>query len=105
MSSQTGNNTSVEMGLESGEDQPLTGPGSEGVETFDCRKAFAETLIELAREDKRVVAVCAGSPAPTASRVRSFITVAAIAGRFRTTWCAVCSTILARSRTAGRGRS
>lgn len=27
-------------------------------ETFDCRKAFAETLIELARKDKRIVAVC-----------------------------------------------
>lgn len=49
---------SPEMGLESGEDQPLTGPGAEGVETFDCRQAFAETLVELAREDDRVVAVC-----------------------------------------------
>jgi transketolase len=45
-------------GLESGEDQPLTGPGAEGVETYDCRKAFAETLIELARQDERIVAVC-----------------------------------------------
>jgi len=26
--------------------------------TFDCRQAFAETLIELARSDKRIVAVC-----------------------------------------------
>jgi transketolase len=26
--------------------------------TFDCRQAFAETLIELARTDKRIVAVC-----------------------------------------------
>ena len=48
----------AEIGLESGEDQPLTGPGAEDVETYDCRKAFAETLIELARQDQRVVAVC-----------------------------------------------
>src|SRR4051794_9883665 len=48
----------AELGLESGEDQPLTGPGAEGVETFDCRQAFADTLIELARQDERVVAVC-----------------------------------------------
>jgi transketolase len=27
-------------------------------QTFDCRKAFAETLIELARADDRIVAVC-----------------------------------------------
>lgn len=26
--------------------------------TFDCRQAFAETLIELARTDERIVAVC-----------------------------------------------
>ncbi|WP_026870031.1 transketolase family protein [Inquilinus limosus] len=26
--------------------------------TFDCRKAFAETLTELARTDRRIVAVC-----------------------------------------------
>jgi transketolase len=26
--------------------------------TFDCRKAFAETLLELARADERIVAVC-----------------------------------------------
>jgi transketolase len=26
--------------------------------TFDCRQAFAETLIELARSDRRIVAVC-----------------------------------------------
>ena len=26
--------------------------------TFDCRQAFADTLIALAREDKRIVAVC-----------------------------------------------
>ena len=49
---------STEAGLESGEDQPLTGPGSEGVETFDCRQTFADTLIELARADERIVAVC-----------------------------------------------
>src|SRR3954447_5471191 len=48
----------VEMGLESGEDQPLTGPGAQDVETYDCRKAFAEALSELARQDERVVAVC-----------------------------------------------
>src|SRR5215203_5435231 len=48
----------VEVGLESGEDQPLTGPGAEEVETYDCRKAFAEALSELARQDERVVAVC-----------------------------------------------
>ena len=28
------------------------------VETFDCRQAFAETLIELAQSDPRIVAVC-----------------------------------------------
>jgi transketolase len=28
------------------------------VETFDCRQAFAETLIELANSDPRIVAVC-----------------------------------------------
>ena len=27
-------------------------------QTYDCRKAFAETLIELARADDRIVAVC-----------------------------------------------
>jgi transketolase len=27
-------------------------------QTYDCRKAFAEELIELAREDERIVAVC-----------------------------------------------
>ncbi|MCQ8280062.1 transketolase family protein [Acetobacteraceae bacterium KSS8] len=31
-------------------------PGA--AETFDCRVAFAETLAELARADKRIVAVC-----------------------------------------------
>ena len=29
-----------------------------GVQTFDCRVAFAETLAELARVDPRIVAVC-----------------------------------------------
>jgi transketolase len=29
-----------------------------GAQTYDCRKAFAETLIELARADERIVAVC-----------------------------------------------
>ena len=28
------------------------------IETFDCRQAFAETLIELAQSDPRIVAVC-----------------------------------------------
>jgi transketolase len=27
-------------------------------QTYDCRKAFAEELLELAREDERIVAVC-----------------------------------------------
>ena len=27
-------------------------------QTYDCRKAFADTLIELARADERIVAVC-----------------------------------------------
>ena len=27
-------------------------------ETFDCRQTFAETLIELANSDPRIVAVC-----------------------------------------------
>src|SRR6476659_510401 len=26
--------------------------------SYDCRKAFAETLIDLARQDERIVAVC-----------------------------------------------
>jgi transketolase len=30
----------------------------QAVQTYDCRKAFAETLIELARADERIVAVC-----------------------------------------------
>ena len=45
-------------GLEAGEDQPLVGPGSQDVETHDCRAAFVETLIDMAREDDRLVAVC-----------------------------------------------
>jgi transketolase len=31
---------------------------SAGATTFDCRQTFAETLIELARTDPRIVAVC-----------------------------------------------
>src|SRR4029079_2121103 len=31
---------------------------AEGAKPFDCRKAFAEELIALAREDERIVAVC-----------------------------------------------
>ena len=33
-------------------------PAGAKPETYDCRKAFAQTLIELAREDGRIVAVC-----------------------------------------------
>ncbi len=33
-------------------------PAAGGIETFDCRVAFAETMIELARVDPRIVAVC-----------------------------------------------
>src|SRR5690349_8956880 len=33
-------------------------PDSTAAPTFDCRQAFAETLIELARADRRIVAVC-----------------------------------------------
>ena len=33
-------------------------PTTPGVQTFDCRIAFAETLAELARVDPRIVAVC-----------------------------------------------
>jgi len=33
-------------------------PASSGVQTFDCRVAFAETLAELARENPKIVAVC-----------------------------------------------
>ncbi len=36
----------------------MTLPQAGGVETFDCRVAFADTLIELARVDPRIVAVC-----------------------------------------------
>jgi transketolase len=46
-----------ELGLEAGEDQDLP-KGVVSAETFDCRKAFAEELIALAREDERIVAVC-----------------------------------------------
>ena len=35
----------------------ITSPAA-GVQTFDCRVAFAETLAELARVDPRIVAVC-----------------------------------------------
>jgi transketolase len=47
---------SPEIGLEAGEDRdiPLAVTG----ETFDCRKAFAEELLALARSDERVVVVC-----------------------------------------------
>lgn len=33
-------------------------PAEAGAPTFDCRQAFAETLIELAGHDRRIVAVC-----------------------------------------------
>lgn len=33
-------------------------PTAPGVQTFDCRVAFAETLAELVRVDPRIVAVC-----------------------------------------------
>ena len=36
----------------------MTQPVADPVETFDCRKAFAEELIALAREDERIIAVC-----------------------------------------------
>ena len=36
----------------------MSAPVVSSPETFDCRVAFAETLIELAREDERIVAVC-----------------------------------------------
>jgi transketolase len=35
-----------------------TTPASTGTPTFDCRQAFAETLMELAATDPRIVAVC-----------------------------------------------
>lgn len=35
-----------------------TSSPASGVPTYDCRQAFAETLIELAQADKRIVAVC-----------------------------------------------
>lgn len=34
---------------------------AQDAQTYDCRKAFAEELIALAREDERVVAVCSDS--------------------------------------------
>jgi transketolase len=36
----------------------MTAPKATKIETFDCRQAFAETLIELAHSDSRIVAVC-----------------------------------------------
>jgi transketolase len=36
----------------------MTSPLAPDVTTYDCRKAFADTLIELARGDERIVAVC-----------------------------------------------
>ncbi|HTZ67006.1 MAG TPA: transketolase C-terminal domain-containing protein [Roseiarcus sp.] len=36
----------------------MDAPPDARIETFDCRQAFAETLIELAQSDPRIVAVC-----------------------------------------------
>jgi transketolase len=36
----------------------MTHPVLHDVETYDCRKTFADELIALAREDERIVAVC-----------------------------------------------
>ncbi len=36
----------------------MTAPTATKIETFDCRQAFAETLVELAHSDSRIVAVC-----------------------------------------------
>jgi len=36
----------------------MDAPVAPKVETFDCRQAFAETLVELAGADPRIVAVC-----------------------------------------------
>jgi transketolase len=47
---------SPEVGLEAGEDRDV--PAEVSGETFDCRKAFAEELLALARADDRVVVVC-----------------------------------------------
>lgn len=47
-----------EVGLEAGEDRAQENPEPLRAETFDCRKAFAEELAALAREDERVVVVC-----------------------------------------------
>ena len=36
----------------------MNAPAAAKTETYDCRQAFAETLIDLARVDSRIVAVC-----------------------------------------------
>ncbi len=36
----------------------MDAPANKPASTFDCRVAFAETLIELAKADERIVAVC-----------------------------------------------
>ncbi len=36
----------------------MTAPATAKIETFDCRQAFAETLVEIAQSDPRIVAVC-----------------------------------------------
>lgn len=36
----------------------MDAPSATQVPTFDCRQAFAETLIALAKDDERIVAVC-----------------------------------------------
>ena len=36
----------------------MNAPAVTEIETFDCRQAFSETLIELAQSDPRIVAVC-----------------------------------------------
>ena len=36
----------------------MTAPVTSDAQTYDCRKAFAEQLIELAQKDDRIVAVC-----------------------------------------------
>ena len=36
----------------------MDAPNATQVPTFDCRQAFAETLIALAKDDERIVAVC-----------------------------------------------
>jgi len=37
---------------------PMTFQLAADAQTYDCRKAFADTLLELARADERIVAVC-----------------------------------------------